>query len=91
MVKSYQVISDEDCHFTYCFTAVRLSYAADDHARRPGDCLRGVETDPTEAGHLRQQAQEIVQAIANNISNSELRASFLGLAEVREVLSGAVH
>jgi hypothetical protein len=43
--------------------------------------------DPTEAKRLRQQAQEIVHSIADNIGNPELRASFLSLAEVQEVLS----
>jgi hypothetical protein len=48
--------------------------------------LSQVETDPTEVNCLRQQAQEIVQSIADNIGNPELRASFLGLAEVQEVM-----
>lgn len=49
--------------------------------------LSQLETDPTEAGHLRQQAREIVESIADHIGNPDLRASFLGMAEVQEVLS----
>ncbi len=49
--------------------------------------LSRLETDPTKARFLRQQAQEIVQSIVNGISNPELRASFLDLAEVQRVLS----
>jgi hypothetical protein len=48
--------------------------------------LSRIETDPGEATRLRQQVQEIVESIANNIGDSELRASFLNLAEVQEVL-----
>lgn len=49
--------------------------------------LSQLETDPAEARCLAQQAQEIVQSIAGSIGNPDLRASFLGLAEVQEVLS----
>jgi tetratricopeptide (TPR) repeat protein len=49
--------------------------------------LSQLETDPAKIERLHQQAQEIVQSIANSIGNPELRASFLGLAEVQEVLS----
>jgi hypothetical protein len=46
-----------------------------------------LEIDPSEAKSLRRHAQETVEYIASNIGNSELRASFLNLAEVQEVLS----
>jgi tetratricopeptide (TPR) repeat protein len=42
-------------------------------------------TDPSEAERLRQQAQEIIQSIADHIGNPELRASFLNLPHVQEV------
>ncbi|MCI0529849.1 MAG: hypothetical protein L0Y56_20595 [Nitrospira sp.] len=48
--------------------------------------LSQLETNPPEAKHLHQQAQEIVEFIAGNISNAELRASFLDSAEVQKVL-----
>lgn len=51
--------------------------------------LSQLETDSTEAKRLCQQAQEIVEYIAANLSNPELRASFLGLAEVQAVLMEA--
>lgn len=51
--------------------------------------LSRIETDPGEVGRLRQQAREIVQYIAGNVADPELRASFLGLAEVKELLSQA--
>ena len=49
--------------------------------------LSQLATDPTEAGRLRQQAQEFIQSIADSIGNPDLRASFLGLADVLEVMS----
>jgi tetratricopeptide (TPR) repeat protein len=49
--------------------------------------LSRIETDPGEATRLRQQAQEIVESIAGNVSDPELRASFLESAEVQELLT----
>jgi hypothetical protein len=49
--------------------------------------LSQLETEPAETERLRKQAQEIVAYIANNISEPELRASFLGLPEVQAVLT----
>lgn len=49
--------------------------------------LSRIETDSGEATRLRQQAQEIVEYIAGNVSDPELRASFLGLTEVQELLN----
>lgn len=46
-----------------------------------------LESDPTEASLLQQQAQKIVENIAASIGDPELRMSFLNLAEVRAVLS----
>jgi tetratricopeptide (TPR) repeat protein len=48
--------------------------------------LSQLETDPAKTNQLRQQAQEIVESIAGNIGDPELRTSFLNLAEVPEVL-----
>jgi tetratricopeptide (TPR) repeat protein len=49
--------------------------------------LSRLESNPIQAKYLGQQAREIVQFIADNISNAELRASFLGSAEIQQVLS----
>jgi len=49
--------------------------------------LSQLATTPTEANHLRHQAQEIIHSIADSIGNPELRASFLGLADVLEIIS----
>jgi hypothetical protein len=49
--------------------------------------LSQLETDPVEAGRLRQQAQEITRSIAGNVADPGLQASFLGLPEVQELLS----
>jgi tetratricopeptide (TPR) repeat protein len=49
--------------------------------------LSRLETDPTEAKRLCQQAQETIEYIAGNIGNPELRVPFLNLAEVQAVLS----
>ncbi|GAB4443048.1 MAG: AAA family ATPase [Anaerolineae bacterium] len=49
--------------------------------------LSQLETDPGEATRLRRQAQEIVETIASNVGDPELRASFLDLAEVKELLT----
>ena len=48
--------------------------------------LSQLESDPAEVAQLHQQAQEIVEFIANNTGSSELRASFLDLPEVQVVL-----
>jgi DNA-binding SARP family transcriptional activator/tetratricopeptide (TPR) repeat protein len=48
--------------------------------------LSQLETDPAEAAQWRQQAQEIVAYIAANVSDPELRASFLRLPQVQGVL-----
>jgi tetratricopeptide (TPR) repeat protein len=48
--------------------------------------LSQLETDPAEARHLRQQAHEIVQSIAGNISNPELRVSFLNWVGAEKLL-----
>jgi tetratricopeptide (TPR) repeat protein len=48
--------------------------------------LSQLETDPTKAKQWRKHAQEIVTDIADNISEPELRASFLGLPQVQMVL-----
>lgn len=48
--------------------------------------LSQLETDPAEAKEWRHQAQEIVAYIAGNVSDSDLRTSFLGLPQVQEVL-----
>ncbi len=48
--------------------------------------LSRIETDPGEAGRLRQQAQEIVEDIARNVADPELRASFLELAAAQASL-----
>jgi predicted ATPase/DNA-binding SARP family transcriptional activator len=50
------------------------------------DALSRLETDPTEAERLRQQAREIAKYIADH-SPPDLRASFLALPAVRVVLS----
>jgi DNA-binding SARP family transcriptional activator/tetratricopeptide (TPR) repeat protein len=49
--------------------------------------LSRLEPDSAKANQLRQQAQELVKRIADNVGTPELRLSFLNLAEVREVLS----
>jgi tetratricopeptide (TPR) repeat protein len=51
--------------------------------------LSRLEADPAEAERQRKQAQEIVTSIAAHVSDPELRASFLGLAQVRAVLAPA--
>jgi predicted ATPase/DNA-binding XRE family transcriptional regulator len=48
--------------------------------------LSQLEDDPIEAVALRQQSREIIEYIASNTKNAELRTSFLALADVREVL-----
>jgi tetratricopeptide (TPR) repeat protein len=48
--------------------------------------LSQLETDPAEATQWRQQAQEIVAYIAANVSDPELRTSFLRLPQVQGVL-----
>jgi tetratricopeptide (TPR) repeat protein len=47
--------------------------------------LSQLETDPVEAQRLRRQAQEIIEYIANHISYSQLRTSFLALPQVQAV------
>jgi ATP/maltotriose-dependent transcriptional regulator MalT len=49
--------------------------------------LSQLETDPAEVECLRRQAREIVEYIANHIGTPELRASFLGLPQVKAVRS----
>jgi tetratricopeptide (TPR) repeat protein len=49
--------------------------------------LADIETDPIKAGHLRQQAREIIEYIADH-APPELHASFLGLQAVQKLLSG---
>jgi hypothetical protein len=49
--------------------------------------LSQLEDDPIEIQDLRQQAQEIVEYIANHTDAPELRASFLNRSEVRDLLS----
>jgi DNA-binding SARP family transcriptional activator len=49
--------------------------------------LSQLETDRGEANQLRQQAQEIVEYIARNVGDLELRASFLDLVEVQKLLA----
>jgi hypothetical protein len=48
--------------------------------------LSRLETDPTQANRLRQQGQELVETIAGNISDPDLRASFLDLATIDKIL-----
>jgi len=48
--------------------------------------LSKLETDPTEAENLRQQAREIVKYITDHIDQDDLRRSFLDLPNVRAVL-----
>jgi tetratricopeptide (TPR) repeat protein len=48
--------------------------------------LSRLEPDPAEAERMRKLAQEIVEYIAGNVGDTELRASFLGLPEVKAVL-----
>jgi len=48
--------------------------------------LSKLETDPTEAETLRQQAREIVEYITDHIDQDDLRRSFLNLPDVRAVL-----
>ena len=48
--------------------------------------LSQLEDDPAEARALRQQSQEIVETIAGNVENAELRASFLAIPDVATVL-----
>ncbi len=49
--------------------------------------LAEIETDPTEAAMLRQQAQDLIDYIADH-TPAELRVSFLNLPSVRAVLDG---
>jgi tetratricopeptide (TPR) repeat protein len=49
--------------------------------------LSQLESDPSQAKRLHQQAQAVVKQIADNLGNPELQASFLGLAEVQEVMA----
>ncbi len=44
--------------------------------------------NPDEAERLRGEAREIVEYIAGHMGSSELRASFVGLAEVRKLTEG---
>lgn len=48
--------------------------------------LSRLESDPTEAKRLRQQAREVIEYIASH-TPPELRASFLGLPTVQELLT----
>jgi tetratricopeptide (TPR) repeat protein/transcriptional regulator with XRE-family HTH domain len=48
--------------------------------------LSQLEDNPAEAQALRQQSQEIVEYIAGNVENAELRASFLALPDVATIL-----
>ena len=48
--------------------------------------LSKVETDPSEADNLRQQARQIVEYITDHINQDDLRQSFLNLPDVQEVL-----
>ena len=48
--------------------------------------LSQVEADPVQAARLRQQAQEIVEYIADHIRQAALRVLFLNLPEVQAVL-----
>lgn len=48
--------------------------------------LSQLETDPAEVKQWRRQAQEIVTSIAANVSDPDLRTSFLKLPQVQEVL-----
>jgi hypothetical protein len=52
--------------------------------------LSQLEDDPIEVLGLRQQAQEIVQYIANHTSDPELRALFLKRSEIRDLLGDKV-
>jgi tetratricopeptide (TPR) repeat protein len=52
--------------------------------------LSQLEPEPTAAEHLRRQAQEIVEAIADHTPTPELRASFLDLPQVRAVFAPLV-
>ncbi len=49
--------------------------------------LSRIELDPGEATRLRRQAQEIVETIAGNVGDPDLRASFLHLPAVQEVFT----
>lgn len=48
--------------------------------------LSQLEADPTEAQSLRHQARELVETIAGHIGSPDLRASFLKLPTVRDLL-----
>jgi hypothetical protein len=48
--------------------------------------LSQLEANPVQAARLRQQAQEIVEYIADHLHQAPLRASFLDLPDVRAVL-----
>ncbi|MCB0195744.1 MAG: AAA family ATPase [Anaerolineae bacterium] len=47
--------------------------------------LSQLESDPAAVQHLLQQARVLVESIADNIHDPDLRASFLGLAQVQSV------
>jgi predicted ATPase len=49
--------------------------------------LSQLETDPDKAARLGHEAREIVEYIADNAGSDELRASFLGLPEVQQVVT----
>lgn len=49
--------------------------------------LSQLETDRGEAHRLRQQARKIVEDIAGNVGDPELRTSFLEVAEVKELFT----
>jgi len=48
--------------------------------------LSQIEDDPVEAQALRQQSREIIEYVASNVDDVELRTSFLALPEARAVL-----
>lgn len=51
--------------------------------------LSQLEMNPAEATQWHEQAQEIVASIAANVSDPDLRTSFLRLPQVQEVLGGS--
>jgi hypothetical protein len=76
-----------------CFLEARAKAEAMD-ARRPLwlilFVLSQLEADPIEAERLRQQAQDIVEYIADHTPTPELRASFLNLLQVQAVFEPIV-
>ena len=51
--------------------------------------LAQIEVDPAAAGHLRRQARVVVETIADNIDDNELKVSFLTLPRAQALTGEA--